>query len=146
MKPSEINSTYWVYAMSPDNVFSGWSSKYHRTGKWMIYVPDEELDSTWELVAKAVEEGIAPCAKCSTALPNPRQESHGSKIICVYVDNYETEITNKRVLTSLRNIGIKGKLKFKRDAETFDGVYGKDSFWAYSRKGTDVVRYKWNQK
>lgn len=142
MKPSEDNGTFWHFAWAP---YSRFRSSYI-TGKWMIYVPDNELDEVWSRVKDAVEqEGIAPGAKCSTALVNPRQESHGSKIICVYVDHYKAEEETKEVLTHLRRIGIKGKLKFKRDKETFESVYGKDSFWMYSRKGTDVVRYKWNQ-
>jgi hypothetical protein len=140
LTPMEDTESFWHYAA---NEF-GFSSKYHRTGKWIIYVPDDELDDTWETVAKAVSQGIAPFAKCSTARPNPRQESHGSKIIVVYVHDFHDETADPKVLASLRQIGIKGKLKFKRDAETFDGIYGKNSFWMYSRIGTNIVRYKWN--
>lgn len=142
MKPSENNATFWQYAHYTD-----FCSVYHRTGKWMIYVTDENMDETWEIVEKAVMKGIAPCAKVSTALPNPRQESHRSKIICVYVEDYRYEEKTLNVLEALRDIGINSKLKFKRDQETYDGTYGANSFWMYSNQGSrEAILYKWTEK
>jgi hypothetical protein len=143
MKPSEIKSAYWLYRAN-DFYFHSTS----RTGKWIIEVPLDKLDETWAKVDEALMNfQLGPAAKASTAMENSTQaQSHKNKIIVVYVNDYVVEEHTLTVLKGLRDIGITGKLKFKRDAETFSGTYGKNSFWMYSNKGTEVKRYKWTKR
>lgn len=143
IKPSEITERYWVY----ETIHFSFHSTHH-TGKWLIAVPLEALDETWEKVSEALRAGrLGPAAKAATAMFNKTQVDYKKKMIVVYVDDYKLEEKTKKVLKALRKLGIKQRMRFKRDIETLIGIYGKDSFWIYSKANTtSVIRYAWNKE
>lgn len=143
-KPSDVKFSYWLY--------KAFDSSFHstqHTGKWLIDCKDsEECDELWFKLYAALFAGkLGPAIKASTDVANQLQRaSHRGKIIVVYVDDYEEEEAKLKVLKGLRKLGIKKKLRFKRDIETIIGKYGRNSFWMQSPKGLEVSRYAWSSK
>lgn len=53
--PSQVTQDYWIYAYRqcgsyPDSTADG-------SGKWMIFVARENIDSVWKAIAEAVNQG-----------------------------------------------------------------------------------------
>src|SRR4051794_25537074 len=66
--PSQILDRYWVEANARKNTVRFTP----RSGKWLIFVPLNELDDAWERVKRATKAGLlGNHSKAATALPNP---------------------------------------------------------------------------
>ncbi len=141
--PSQITDQYWLYSSIRLSFYST-----PCTGKWLIAVPLEQLDETWKKVEQALLAGrLGPAAKAATAAFNKTQVDYKQKMIVVYVADFEEELKSKKVLKALRSIGIKKRIKFKRDLETLRGKYGVDSFYAWSQANTNSVnKYAWTKR
>ena len=66
--PSQVTDDYWVYA-------SRQRGRYRkptvRSGKWLLFVPNEKIDEAWATIKRATEEGrLGGSAKAATARPN----------------------------------------------------------------------------
>lgn len=118
--PSTYEDGYWI----------GCHHQQDRTpspdpGKWMIFVPIDQVDAAWELVSAAVREGrLGPSAKVSTAKPNPNARDLSRRVVIVYTADWRDEDDVRRVLCGLRDLGFMGKLSYKADATTLAGRYG----------------------
>ena len=75
--PSQIQDDYWVSARARKN-----RVRYtERSGKWLIFVPLDELDDAWAKIKKATEEGLLGGSSKAATVPSqlkfcrPKQES-----------------------------------------------------------------------
>lgn len=84
------------------------------SGKWMLFVPGEEVDAAWSTIAKATFEGSLGCG----AKIRPRQAGRTS-VCCVYVDDFDDRRTISRVLGSLEDFGFHVTCGFKPDVYTY---------------------------
>ena len=71
-------------------------------------------------------------AKSSTEVT---RKHHPSYVICVYTLDWKDEEDVMRVKNALRAAGITQELKYKRDLDTFNKVYGSEDEFVY----TDTV-------
>ena len=53
-KPSEVTKEYWIYAERQQGEYPEFAP---RSGKWLIFVPEKDIDEVWAKIKKATEEG-----------------------------------------------------------------------------------------
>lgn len=120
-KPSEITDEYWVYAQRKVGTYP---HSTPRVGKWMIFVPVQELDEVWAKIKSAVEEGkLGNQAKSATARPNANATDPNTKVICVYTYDGDDEEDVWKMRDVLRELGIIRKIYWKADQATHNGLY-----------------------
>jgi hypothetical protein len=119
--PSKVRDQTWVFAESPN----GNLRDLRRSGKWIVYVAPEHHDEVWKKVRTATRKGtLGVSAKAATAKPNG---SSRALSVIVYTADYEDHDDVRRVLAGVRDIGINGRLSYKRDEDTLAQRYGKDT-------------------
>lgn len=129
--PSKTTKMYWIVQDAPD--VSPDAIEDELAGKWLIFLPPDEVDEAWIKVRNAMsahELGIS--AKVSTAKPNPDSRDN-MKVIYVYTADWRDELDVMRVRNRLRELGFTDRLGYKRNIETFRGEY--------SQKGKRVTFY-----
>ncbi|KAI1248095.1 hypothetical protein MGN70_010344 [Eutypa lata] len=78
-----------------------------RCGKWMLFRKAEDIDQTWEVVARATannELGIA-----AKVAPRPEEESNNERserLICVYTKDFRDLEDVRRVARELKRLGL----------------------------------------
>jgi hypothetical protein len=122
-KPSENTTDYFLYA-ERSQAATQYPEHTERGGKWLIFVPKDEIDAVWEKVAVATREGkLGSRSKVSTNRPNPRTIDSGVGVICVYTYDWEDKEDVMTIREALRGIGITQKLPYKADEDTHAGRY-----------------------
>lgn len=116
---------YWKYATSP-GVKEFYSNE--KTGKWCIFVNPRAINKAWKAVKLACAQGKLLVAKCSTAKSSGTPQ-YPKYIICVYNEDWQNSAEVQRVREELKNIGFTKPLKYKRDIETINGVYGAGEYF-----------------
>lgn len=136
-RPMDEHKEYWLWAHRrvgtyPESV---------RSGKWMLFIPDTEINEAWDIIRTAVEEGkLGDTAKVATAKLNPNAQDRHIKLICVYTYDAGDKEDVVRVLQTLRDLGFSQGLAYKTDEATLAGEYsfnttGPVSLY-YAYKGT----------
>lgn len=122
-KPSEVTDVFWIFASRKQGDYPSSTGK---SGKWLIFVYNENVDEVWAKIKKATEEGrLGGSSKVATLRPNPRAVKPGLKLICVYTYDWTDEKDVKRVREELRNLSFVNKLSYKSDEDTISGKYSK---------------------
>jgi hypothetical protein len=129
--PSKTTRMYWIIqdapGVRPDAI------EDELAGKWLIFLPPEQVDDAWRLVRDATVSGILGIsAKVSTAKENPDSRDN-MKVIYVYTPDWRDEPEVMRVREGLRELGFVDRIGYKRNIETFRGEY--------SKKGKRVTFY-----
>jgi len=120
-KPSEVKEVYWLYA---SNRIVPYPKPTDRNGKWLLFVPNNEMDEAWQKVKDATEKGLlGGASKVATAKPNPNAASSESKVICVYSYDWKDEKDVMRIREELRKLGFIQKIPYKTDQATYEGKY-----------------------
>lgn len=122
-KPSLVADRYWLYATRKKGKYP---SHTKRGGKWLIFVPVQNIDAAWDKIRRATEDGqLGEISKVATGKPNPNARDPGVKVICVYTYDSEDERDVWRVRQKLRDLGFTNTLFYKTDAATYAGKYAK---------------------
>jgi hypothetical protein len=125
MKPSKVVDNYWIYARRKKGSYRAHTA---RSGKWLIFVPADQIDKTWEIVKQATIKGtLGEVSKVATALENPNAKDHNIKVICVYTYDYEDKEDVYAIRNKLFELGFTNKLVYKSDQATSSGKYGHGS-------------------
>lgn len=120
-KPSQVMDLYWLHAKRKQGTYPEHSEN---GGKWLIFVPLQQIDEVWEKIRLATEQGLlGSSAKVSTARPNPNATNSDTKVICVYTYDWTDEHNVKTIREALRQLGITSKIPYKADQETYSGMY-----------------------
>lgn len=137
LNPSEVprEESDWLYAQNqkyPD-------VDYEKTGKWMIFIQKEEIDSVWNQIKEAIKDGNLWNSKVSTS--DPSDPVHA---IMIYTKDYADIDDVISALEYLESSGIKPANKvihYKTDQQTRAGVYsgGKQRASIYS---SNTIRTK----
>jgi hypothetical protein len=128
--PSTTLNEVWINAPGKSTK-SFYSSS--ATGKWCIFpTEEEEADELWAKIKVLAEQDAFVLAKSSTIALRHRFPSY---VICVYTLDWKNEEDVMRVKDALRSGGIQHQLKYKRDVDTFNNVYGTPDEFIY----TDTV-------
>ena len=131
--PSLVYDDYWVEAERKVGIYPRSTT---RSGKWLLFIPSEQIDEVWAVVKKAVEDGrLGGRAKSSTALSNPNSNDPTKNVICVYTYDGDDEADVWRVREGLRELGFAGKVYWKADQATRDGQYNNRGHRGVSRYG-----------
>jgi len=121
MKPSEEKDVCWLRAFRRQGVYP----ESVRPGKWLIFVREHEVDTVWEKIALATEQGLlGDAAKVSTAKPRSDYDRK-IRVICVYTYDWKDEEDVHRVRQALRELGIDWRLRYKTDEDTLTGKYSR---------------------
>ncbi|MFI5805003.1 putative phosphothreonine lyase domain-containg protein [Streptomyces sp. NPDC051561] len=106
---------------APDQLDEGLDDFGNRvSGKWM---PTGINQPFWELIRGATIEGYL---------------GTGAKVLkdftraCVYTRDYRDLNDLRRVLTTLRELGLTGWINYKRDCDTGRGLYGRGALYWHS--------------
>ncbi len=119
--PSQETDVPWLGAKRRKGTYPETSN---RSGKWLIFVPREQIDNIWLTIKEATEEGIlGSAAKVSTALSNPNSTEPNKNVICVYTYDSDDEQDVRRIREELRKMWITEKIPYKPDEATRSGQY-----------------------
>jgi hypothetical protein len=132
LRPSNCRDSLWLAVLGPVSAgaYSAW------TGKWLLWVPAEEVDERWPAIAGATVVGfLGIAAKVSTAA-HPRNAS-GEHVICVYTADCQDHADVARVLAMLRYLGYRGRLSYKEDGMTYAGRYGQGTALYVAQAGAN---------
>lgn len=113
MKPSTVTDRYWLYAWAPPalRAVTPW------VGKWLLFVPEAELDDAWAVIEAAVAQGrLGPAAKTRTA--SPGVPGDWLKVICVYTRDAKDGADRERVRRELQGLGFTQDVVYKSDDDT----------------------------
>ncbi|KGW56589.1 putative phosphothreonine lyase domain-containing protein [Burkholderia pseudomallei] len=122
-KPSEDHSRNWHTKASPNcKRFSSGDT----TGKWCIFVSQDEVDAAWDKIKGALEQSQLLCAKVSTAIRSMGRDAH---VICVYTQDWTDTQELMRSRNVLLSLGFTEELGYKRDIDTRDGNYGPNEWY-----------------
>ncbi len=121
--PSQIRDKYWVSATARKNRVPS----AERSGKWLIFVPLDELDDAWAKIKQATQEGLlGNSCKAATGLSNPNAIDPNTKVICIYTYDAADREDVLRVRQALRDLGFTGPIPYKTDQATREGRYQVD--------------------
>lgn len=119
--PSKTLQARWIEQEAPNS--SGKAADIEKAGKWLIFLPPDQVDDIWRQIRDLTWEGeLGISAKVSTAKPDPDARDE-RKVIYVYTADWEDEADVMRVREELRKIGITDRIGYKRNLETFRGEY-----------------------
>ena len=127
-RPSEVTVAYWLYA---ERRVGDYPISTPRSGKWLLFIPVEQVDGVWNAIKRAVEEGrLGDSAKVATARPNPNASNPNVKVICVYTYDADDDADVTRVREELRQLGFTQRIPYKTDDATRQGQY---QVWGHTR-------------
>src|SRR6478672_8821554 len=119
--PSQETDVPWLGAQRRKGTYP---ETTNRSGKWLIFVPREQIDNIWLIIKEATEEGIlGNTAKVSTASSNPNSTEPNNNVICVYTYDWADEQDVRRIREELRKLGITQKIPYKTNEATRSGQY-----------------------
>jgi len=119
--PTKVIEIYHIYAQ---NKFIKYPSSTERSGKWLIFVPKNQINQVWRKIKKSVEIGeLGRRAKVSTSRPSPNAQDPNKHVICVYTYDSEDVEDVMRIRQRLRELGITNKIPYKTDRATMNGKY-----------------------
>jgi hypothetical protein len=120
LTPSKNTSERWIYARGVGKGCYQGGQTY--VGKWLIFVPRANVDEVWERIRQASENGqLGIEAKVSTSYPSGYKST--DHVICIYTYDFRDKANVGKVLAKLREIGIQGRLFYKTDQATLNGLY-----------------------
>jgi hypothetical protein len=130
--PSTERDAFWIDAFAPKQ-----RARPGGGGKWLVFVPQSVVDSWWDTIKTAIEAGrLGNAAKVATARASPLATSKGSRVICIYTEDWRDKADVRRVLGELRTLGLEGRLSYKRDEDTMSGRYGSGAATYVSQPGS----------
>ncbi|MDV0442067.1 putative phosphothreonine lyase domain-containg protein [Methanorbis furvi] len=119
--PTRTTRSYWIQQDRP-GVATGVSGA-EEAGKWLIFLPPEEIDAAWQKVRNATVLGtLGIGAKVSTAKEN--DDSYDErKVIYVFTADWSDEADVMRVREELKQLGFVDRIGYKRNLDTYAGEY-----------------------
>ncbi|MDO5844138.1 MAG: DUF1917 domain-containing protein [Methanocorpusculum sp.] len=119
--PSMTIKSYWIQQGKPG--VSPTLCGAEEAGKWLIFVAPEEVDDLWKKIRSATINGeLGIGAKVSTAKDN-EDSRDDRKVIYVFTENWEDEAEIMRVREVLKTLGVKDRIGYKRNMDTYAGEY-----------------------
>lgn len=113
--PLKDENGYWQFAFQKTKKYP---DDTNNSGKWLIFIESENVDTWWDCVKKLTEEGkLGGISKVSTAKPNPNSASD-HHVICVFTYDYEDIEDIQRIRSELRKTGIRWKIPYKANKHT----------------------------
>ena len=138
----------WLFAEHPD--FSGDGplhdfSECSDAGKWLIFVSPGEIDRIWWLHCHGDRGAVTRSGlRCSTALGKDVHPSALPRLRRSVIYRLDDDTAGgeelRRILGALGDFGFQHTLRFKRDATTFAGLYGRGSVAYVSDPGSRNYR------
>lgn len=117
--PSEVDEIAWIYAKRK---IGEYPAATENNGKWLIFVPLDEVDKVWAKIKQATEEGkLGKASKVATAFESGYDSNQ--KVICVYTYDWTDTEDVRRIRAELRELGITRKIPYKSDKQTLSGEY-----------------------
>lgn len=122
IKPSEVMDVDWIYAERKKGKYP---IPTRKSGKWLVFVEDRNVDELWKKIKGAVEEGKLGCSAKAATAEHKSPTGKSGKVICVYTYDWTDQKDVRRIREELRNLGIVNKISYKADEDTLSGKYRK---------------------
>ncbi|MHA1728816.1 MAG: putative phosphothreonine lyase domain-containing protein [Promethearchaeota archaeon] len=123
LKPTKVNNRPWLYA---ERLMNDYPSHTAQGGKWLIFVPINDIDHVWEKIKLATEQGLlGESSKVSTMLKSPYTNNLQTMVICVYTYDWTDKKDVMEIREMLRSLGITQEIPYKSDEDTRKGKYQK---------------------
>ena len=115
-RPSEVIDVPFVYAVRREQDYP---EPTERSGKWLVFVSPQEVDTWWALIKKATIKGLlGSSSKVSTKWPNPRlRPPHKTRAICIYTYDFQDLNDVMRVRRSLRDVGVYWPIPYRAESD-----------------------------
>ena len=118
--PRDEKDFYWLIASNKKDNYPATKDG----GKWLIFVPPDDIKDVWMKIKKAIEDGrLGNMAKISTGKNNRLGGKSKNHVICVYTYDYEDKKDVIKIREQLRKIGITQKIPYKTNKATRQGKY-----------------------
>jgi hypothetical protein len=114
-----------------------------RSGKWMLYIPNEEIDNAWSQVKTALSQGklgrLAKVISISGAKPD-RFTGKMRQVLIIFTYDWQDATDTLRILEVVRNIGLTQQAYWKANEDTDTGRYSTNTdqpvskYWAREGK------------
>jgi hypothetical protein len=133
--PSSVDFYKWIYAKgggkNKKTALQVTKKSNDNYGKWLIFVPEKEVDSVWEKIRVNTESGkLGIASKVSTAFDDGVFPTT-TRVICVYTYDFNDKVDVLRVRERLLKIGFADRLNYKTDEQSIAGVYGEEEKNSY---------------
>jgi uncharacterized protein YprB with RNaseH-like and TPR domain len=125
--------TPWVFVKSISDSYPKRVDK--KGGKWLIFVPEKDIDITWFKIRKSIlNNSLVRNAKCSTIIKNKHNKQNKTDcVICVYTYDYSDKEDVFSVRKKLRELGFTNKIYYKTDEATLEKKYKNNGkSWLYA--------------
>lgn len=128
--PSSYAKGYWIHAV--DQSFDFKACNPNKFGKWILKCSSDVVDSNWEVIKKATEQGnLGLESKVSTLLRAPGHEDETHYVILVYTKDHQDSSDVFRVLDDIRKLNIslmEERVRYKTDIQTIETTNEKEEF------------------
>lgn len=96
------------------NIYAMGRKKGVTAGKWMLFLPEKDVDRVWRQVVEATIQGdLGHAAKVAS---NDGSGESRSRLICVYNEDWEDKMSVKKVVGHLHRLGLVNR----------EGMYGRE--------------------
>ena len=113
-------TTKWKQVYSNEYLKVQETLSLDNVGKWMIFLPlNDYFYSLLNSIFKACKNN-----ELGISVKYPLINTKKDSVIIVYTKDYTDIVDVSRVLTKLRELGVKGKLYYKTDKMTKEGISG----------------------
>ncbi len=119
--PTKTTRSYWIQQDRPGTAPGAAGAE--EAGKWLIFLPPEDIDAAWQKVRDATVLGtLGIGAKVSTAKENEDSRDE-RKVIYVFTADWSDEAEVMRVREELKQLGFVDRIGYKRNLDTYAGEY-----------------------
>lgn len=115
----------WIYAFRGRRR-EDYPKKIEQQGKWLVFVPTDEVNKLWRKIKRAVELGHLGRIAKVTPIRRAKIDERTNRqchIICVYTYDWTDKEDVMRIREELRNLGLTQILPYKTDGDTQEGKY-----------------------
>lgn len=120
--PTQTPRDGWIHCVRETGDYP---AETPRSGKWLIWLSEQAVDSCWARIKHAVEAGhLGSGAKVSTA--GSRTDQRPRYVVCVYTYDYADRADVMRIREALRRLGIQRAIIYKANEDTAALRYGSD--------------------
>jgi hypothetical protein len=112
----------WIFAF---RAVGEYPEDTDRSGKWLVFLPVDEIDAFWARVREAVRAGrLGDSAKVATRATTDRQRGIRTHVVCIYTYDHADTADVWRIRRALRvELGVTWRIAYKADEATAKGQY-----------------------
>ncbi len=117
-----VRSKVWIHAFRAAT--GSYPDDTDRSGKWLVFLPADEIDAFWARVREAIQSGrLGDQAKVATRAKKDLRDGVGKHVVCIYTYDHDDRADVWRIRAELRELGVTWRIYYKADEATMNGRY-----------------------